>query len=110
MCCEGELFTLFQRNGVLKLPGADFRAFCVQHQRNRKVQFCTQLLYCVRVSFLLCMRPVGKIQTRHIHTAQHDLPENVLAFRCRAQCADDFGFSHIYQPRFRYSFWVTMLA
>ena len=98
---QGKGCILLQSHLIL-LEGfhADFGPLCIQNQGDGGVQLLSRLFQLrnrFRVGFVC---PVGKIDSRGIHTVLNQLLHNFHIICCRPQCADNFRFSHIAAPPF----------
>ena len=92
---QNEFLAILQHGTApIKLYQANLRAFGVQQGGNRAVQFCSQALQHLQAAGMLRIISVRKIKTRHVHTTEDHIPQDIFPVRRRAERADNFGFPH----------------
>ena len=94
------------RPSPLKVPQADFRPLGIQHGRHRKPHFLPGLQHPLKLFPLLLMGAVGKIEPRHVHARQHQLPQTLHAFAGRTYGTDDLCPSHSIDLTFPIRFFI----
>ena len=93
---QGELLSGPQGYGALgKGSQPDLRPLGIQHGGHRQIQLFPQSLQRIQTGLVLLVRPVGKIETGHVHTGQHHFPQDAFPVRGGAQGAHDLGLSHM---------------
>ena len=85
---------------TLKIAGTNLRSFCVEQNCDWKSKLRTQLLDHVHTFLLFFVCTVRKIQSCHIHSGKHKLPQYILVIRCRSQRTNNLCLSHHLLPRF----------
>ena len=99
---QSEFLTILQHGAApIKLYQAHLRAFGVQQSGNRAIQFRSQALQHLQAAGMLGIISMRKIKTRHVHTTEDHIPQDIFPVRRRAERADDFGFPHRFLLFFR---------
>ena len=73
------------------MPAALLCDMHVTEQGGRHACFVSQRLEPLNAGEMILVATVRKIQSRHVHAVEEEIPEYLSLIRCRAECADDFG-------------------
>ena len=94
-CGQGERTAGFQHHLVFP-EGAqpDFRPLGIDQNCHRQSQFFPERFDHVDALQMALMGLVRHVDTRHVHTGEHQLPKNMGIVGRGPQSADDFGFAH----------------
>ena len=96
------LLQLNLRSG--KVTGTDFRAFGVQQQGDRKIQFLPQLFHRADADPLGVVILMGHVHSGHVHTVEHELFQHLRIVGRRSKGTDDLCFPHGNTPLF----WILL--
>ena len=83
---------------VFKGADAVFRAFGIQHDRDRQIQLCADFFDGIDTDKVFRMGAVRKVQTRYVHTCPAELYQHLLGFAGRSNGTDDLCLTHGKSP------------